>query len=65
MSRFKIWERGEVYRIYVTDSLYALCEGAKNGAKRYLDLVEDVTPFIENPEELAESIIDSIRGKLG
>lgn len=59
-----MWEREEVYRIYVTDALYSLVDGANNNSKRYIEIVEDHTQYFDDPEEAAKSIIDSIRGKL-
>ena len=53
-SRFKQYEREEIYRIYVTDSLKVFGDFSI----RYVDL------FGEKEERTGEEIISTIQGKL-
>lgn len=46
----------DIYRIYVTESLYAQGEN-KRLTKRYIDLISDKKPDTRTPEQIKDDII--------
>ena len=68
ISSFKNRTEEKAYKIYVTDSLYAIANGlyqyiGKGNAmeKRFIDIIEKSAP---KKEETEEEVIERIRGKL-
>jgi hypothetical protein len=68
ISSFKNRTEEKAYKIYVTDSLYAIANGlyqylGKGDAmeKRFIDIIEKSAP---KKEETEEEVIERIRGKL-
>lgn len=58
-ARWNLYQREEVYRIYVTDLLKA--QGNFTEAKRYIDFFE---PQEEGPQRTAEDIINAVSAAL-
>lgn len=58
LSRCRLADRDEIYRIYVTEGIRVLC----GGKQTYFDLVAPLSPMYEEetrtPEEIIEHISD-------
>lgn len=51
----------EIYRVYLTDALYALSRRDSCVSRRYADLI---SPLAEREEEDPQAVIDHVRAKL-
>lgn len=73
ISLFKNKQKDEIYRMYVTDALYSICNmtGKRYGAtsdiikKKYSDIVSFDSKKKQKKEETEEEIIQRIKMKLG
>lgn len=62
----RLREKGmeKVYRIYVTDALYALTKGGQHMTKRWIDVVDpdrNVVDETRTPEEIINGIRDKLK----
>jgi hypothetical protein len=59
-ARWKLYQRDEVYRIYVTDGIRAL---VNSNSKRYIDFFEpEMKEDDRTPEEIIENVKKALMG---